>query len=148
MTEPHDSVKKGRPAPGFYPDHYDPNLWRYWDGQYWSAETKPAPAPTPTVTHRSNANAYYVIARVMGILAVSCIAVIALLIFTDVRAAGTNCGSVINSGSDSSIMSYGEAWICKAARDSRETWSFVALGGCVLFLILGAVIGRAGDKAE
>ncbi|WP_218694586.1 DUF2510 domain-containing protein [Rhodococcus sp. MH15] len=145
MTEPHDSVKK-RPAAGFYPDHHDPNKYRFWDGQYWTAETRPAPAPT--VTHRNTTNAYYVIARVMGVLAVSCIAVIALLIFTDVRVGGTNCGSVINSGSDSSVMSYGEAWICKAARDSRETWSFVALGGCVLFLVLGAVIGRAGDKVE
>lgn len=131
---------------GYYPDHYDANIYRYWDGAQWTAHTRSAPAPI--VADARNANAYSTIAKVMGVLAVSCIVGIAFLIFTDVRAGGMNCGSVINSGSDSAIISSGDFWICRAARDSRETWSIILLGACLLFLIIDAVVGRAGDKVR
>lgn len=38
----------GRP-PGWYADPYDRSLLRWWDGEYWSRETKPGPREYPPV---------------------------------------------------------------------------------------------------
>jgi uncharacterized protein YxjI len=36
------------PQPGWYPDARDPRLHRWWDGQAWAANTRPAQQPPPS----------------------------------------------------------------------------------------------------
>ncbi|MCZ9634596.1 DUF2510 domain-containing protein [Rhodococcus sp. BH5] len=133
-----------KPAPDYYPDPSDPNMYRYWDGEQWTSHTHPGPAPV--VANSSAANAYATIAKVMGVLAAACVALLAFLLFTDVRVGSAKCGTLI-SPKLTELAGETGFWACREALDSREMWTFVLIGGCVLFLVIGAVVSRAGGKA-
>lgn len=132
-------------APDYYPDPSDPNLYRYWDGQQWTAHTRPK--PPPGVTRNGSANAYSTVAKVMGVLAAACVALLVFLLVTEVRSGRTKCGTLI-SPKLTELVGESGFWGCRAALDGREMWTFVLIGGCVLFLVIGAVINKAGDRAR
>ena len=40
-------MTNGQPAPGWYPDHNDPSIVRYWNGTQWTEHTAPRQATAP-----------------------------------------------------------------------------------------------------
>ena len=40
-------MNNGQPAPGWYPDHNDPGIVRYWDGVKWTDHTAPRQTTAP-----------------------------------------------------------------------------------------------------
>jgi hypothetical protein len=41
-------ARQQTPPPGWFPDHRDPSLVRFWNGREWTAQTAPAHPPAPT----------------------------------------------------------------------------------------------------
>ncbi|MFF2026540.1 DUF2510 domain-containing protein [Streptomyces sp. NPDC058171] len=132
---------------GWHPDPTDPNLIRYWDGTQWTADVqqKPPPAPTPVAVA---VNAYETIRKVLTALAFASLLLFGFLLFAGVRADGTNCGSPASPKLTQLVGMGGDFWACREAIDTRSTWAWIALGTCVILLVVAVIVGKAGQKLE
>jgi hypothetical protein len=133
-----------RVPPGWHPDPVDPDLIRYWDGTQWTADARQKPPPQPTPASLA-ASAYDTIRRVLTALAFASLLLFGFLIFAGVRADGSNCGSPA-SPKLVDLYDFGSVAACREALGSRETRVWIALGTCVILLVVAVIVGKAGQK--
>lgn len=143
-------VMTTRVPPGWRSDPGDPNTLRYWDGTGWTSDTQPksgpaaaAPASNPVVA----VSTYLTVERILLVLTLISLVLAGFFAFTEVRVAGTSCGSVWNSNLPDLIGS-SRFYDCKNALDGRETWQLVASGAVVLFFIIWCIVANARRRLQ